>query len=351
MRILLFSVLSLVFVSCGPSLTREDLLPDASGPHGQIVLLMEEDMWMGAMGDAVMYHLDQNAKGPYLRPEPMFDVWHMRPDELDHVSQMNRMILKVMIDHDSTYKETAIIEKKNYFAKGQLFIIIKDSDPDRMYSFIVNEFAYVVNLFNKFELDLLKDEYIKRPNKAIQERAKEAFGISISLPELCGIKVDSSDFMWIKRDRSKQVMANATMEPGSDTYWIQQGILIWSKPYSDTSQLTVAGVLRDRDSTLKYHVPGKVKGSYMATEYDEYYKPEGKIVKFKDAYAVEIRGLWKHAGNPDAFGGGPFVQYAIHHESRKSVVTVCVYIYGPNYDKREYIREADAMIQTIEFVD
>lgn len=351
MRLFLVAIVSVLLVGCGSELTREDLLPDASGPHGQVVLLLEDDLWNGPIGEAVMYHLDANAKGPYLRPEPVFDVWRMRPDDLDHVSQMNRLILKVMVDFDSTYKETAILEKKNYFAKGQLFIIVKDSDPDRLYSFIVNEFAYVVNLFNEFELNLLKDEYLKRPNKALKESAEKNFGISISVPEQSTVRVDTADFMWAKRDRSKQVMANATSEPGSDTYWIQQGILIWSKPYTDTSQLTLEGALRDRDSTLKYRVPGKVKGSYMATEYDEYYKPEGKVIKFKGAYAVEIRGLWRHAGNPDAFGGGPFVQYAIHHESRKSVVTVCVYIYGPKYDKREYIREADAMIQTIEFVD
>lgn len=351
MKLFLCCPVFFILFGCGSDLTREDLLPNATGTHGQVILLMDDDLWNGSLGEAVMYHLDQNAKGPYLRPEPMFDVVRKKPEDLDHLSQLNRLILKVMVDFDSTYKETAIIEKNNYFAKGQLFIIVKDSDPERLYSYIVNEFAYVVNLFNKFEEDILKREYISKPNKALKQSAENKFGISISVPEQSEIRVDSADFIWVKRDRSKQIMANASSAPGSDTYWIQQGILIWSKPYLDTSQLTVSGVLRDRDTMLKYHVPGKLNGSYMATEYDEYYKPEGKIVKFKGAYAVEIRGLWRHAGNPDAFGGGPFVQYTIHHEARKSVVTICVYIYGPKYDKREYIREADAMIQTIELVD
>ncbi|MBI3135844.1 MAG: DUF4837 family protein [Bacteroidetes bacterium] len=349
MRLLfIFSVL-LLLASCGQAPSREDLLPDATGARGGLILLMEDDLWEGAIGEAVMYHLDQDAKGVYLRAEPMFDVIRKKPDELGHLGQLNRLILKVMIDFDSTYAETVVIEKKNYFAKGQLFIIVKDSDPDRLYSFIVNEFAYVVNLLNNFETDDLIRTYRGGFNAAVKSRAETNFGISICIPEDSKIKVDSTDFMWIKRDRTRHVLANESTE-ANQTYWIQQGILIWSEPYTDTTQLTVAGILRDRDTVLKYNVPGKIEGSYMATEYDPYYCPKGKIFKHNDAYAVEIRGLWKHAGDPSAFGGGPFVMYTLHHEARQTVVNVCVYIYGPKFEKREYIREADAMLQTIELV-
>lgn len=344
------SVVLLIFSACGPGPSREDLLPDAVGSHGEVILLMEDDLWEGSIGAAVMYHLDANAKGVYLRPEPRFDVQRKRPDELDHLSQLNRLILKVMIDFDSTYQETQVIEKKNYFAKGQLFIIVKDSDPDRLYSFIVNEFAYVTNKMDAFEDNELIRYYESNYNQALFERSKEKLGISICVPEDSQIKVDSSNFIWVKRDRSRHVMGNE-MSEANQTYWIQQGIVMWTTPYYDTTQLTVAGVLRDRDTMLKYHIPGKVEGSYMATEYDPYYSPKGKVFTFEDAYAVEVRGLWKHAGNPGAFGGGPFVQYTLHHEKRGTVVTVCIYIYGPNFNKREYIREADAMLKTIRFVD
>lgn len=351
MKFLGFITALILLSSCGSELKREDLLPDAFGPYGQVIVLMEDDLWNGPVGEAVMYHLDQNAKGVYLRPEPMFDIVRMKPDELDHVGQMNRLILKVMVDFDSTYKETAIIEKKDYFAKGQLFLIVKDSDVDRLYSFVVNEFAMIVNMMNDFTIQELITQYKTNFNPALKSKAEKDFGITLSVPEDFKTKIDSSNFIWAKRDRSKHVMPNETSEPGADTYWIQQGLLIWSVPYTDTSQLTESGVLQNRDTVLKYHVPGKLKGSYMATEYDPYYKPKSKIIKVGEAYTVQVHGLWKHAGNPAAFGGGPFVMYAIHNEKRNTVVSVCIYIYGPKYDKREYIREAEAMLKTIELVD
>lgn len=339
-----------ILISCGEPLTREDLLPEATGAHGEIILLIEDDLWNGGIGKSVSEQLDQNAEGPYLRPEPMFTVVRKRPAELNHLSQLNRNLLKLMIDYDSTYTETQVLEKRNYFAKNQLFVIIKDSDPNRLYKYCLNEFGEIIDLFNNFELEQLTREYNSRFNSNVKELAKINFGISISLPKESELKVDSSDFMWVKRDRSKQLLSNEGSKSG-ETYWIQQGILFWSEPYTDTAQLTIAGALRTRDSVLKANVPGKVKNSYMSTEYDPYYKPEGKIFEYQGAYAIEVRGLWVHRGDPAAFGGGPFVQYSIHNKKRGTIVTVCGYIYAPKFDKREYIREIDAMLNTIELVD
>src|SRR5687768_10592220 len=192
MRLFFLLAVLLLLGSCGPTPSREQLLPNATGNRGEVILLMEDNLWEGAIGEAVMYHLDENAKGVYLRPEPVFDVLRRKPDELDHLGQLNRLILKVMIDFDSTYTETVVIEKKNYFAKGQLFVIVKDSDPDRLYSFIVNEFAYVVNLMNDFETSDLIRQYQAEYNQTLKGRAEQNFGISICIPEDSKIKVDST---------------------------------------------------------------------------------------------------------------------------------------------------------------
>ena len=339
-----------LLAACADPLTREDLLPDASGAHGDVILLMEDEVYNSAIGEAVLAHLDQDVPGPSLRPEPMFTVIHKRPDELNHVAQLNRLLVKVMLDYDSTYAETAVIEKKDYFAKGQVFLIIKDSDPDRLLAFARNDFGNIIRRLNEFERSFLVNEYKDRPNTIVSERAKTRFGISISLPYDSEIKVDDENIMWVKRERSRHLLAGEA--GGQDAvYWIQQGILFWSEPYRDTAQLTVNGVLQERDSVLKYNVPGKLEDSYMATEYDTLCPPVGRVFQYKDAYAVEIRGIWKHAGNPAAFGGGPFVQYSLHHKGRGEVITVCGYLYAPRFDKREYIREIDAMLNTIEFVE
>ncbi len=340
----------LLLVSClDESLPADALLPEANGQHGEILVLMEDQLWNGALGQAVTEQLTIQAEGRYLRPEPMFSLYQKPPADLNHLSQLSRNILKFMIDYDSTYTETAVVEKTNHYAKNQIFIIIKDSDPDRLLAFAQHKMQPIIDRFNSFEVNCLMSMYRTDPSLGIKSLVEEKFGISIHVPSDFLVKSEKKDFILIKRDRSKNVMPNEANNADGGTFWIQQGLLFWSSPYDpDSSQLTVENVLKNRDSTLKYNVPGNTSGTYMGTEYSQYYEPIGRQFKFNGHQAVEIRGLWLYNGATFSSGGGPFIQYSIHNESKQTIVTVCGYIYGPQYDKREYLREIEAMLRTIE---
>ena len=294
--------------------------------------------------------MNRRPEGVYLRPESMFSYFHKVPDDLNHMNQLNRNILKVTIEADSAFSETQFRLLPNYFAKNQLFILIKDSDPDRLFDFLSNEWDQIADAFNDHELKEYMRYYRSDPNEKIQEMAKKNFGIDIILPKESELKVERDDFAWVKRDRSHRLTKNDATNAQGGTFWVQQGIVFWSEPYDSLAQMTVPYLLQKRDTILKYNVDGKVPGSYMTTEYAEYYEPKGRKFEHDGAEAVEIRGLWKHAGHRGAFGGGPFVQYTLLNKSKQEMITVCGYIYGPKFDKREYIRELDAMLQSIDIL-
>ena len=344
-----FSIfIALLLISCGGNVSKEDLLPDASGEHGHILLIVQDNLWEGKMQNALVSQLDQTAKGPYLRKEPLFNFFRKQSADLTHVNKMSRIMLKVMVDFDSTYQETAVIEKHNYYAKGQLFLVIKDSDVDRLYNFVLSDFSPILKKMNDFEMDQLISEYKNRNNPAIKEQAEKGFGISIDLPREAKLKLKSDEFMWAKYDRSRNILGSEANGTDNSTYWIQEGILFWSNDVVNDSTFSVPSIMNMRDTTLKYNVPGKVKDSYMATEYDPFYDPEYDHVTFKGKPCIIARGLWKHDGHPGAFGGGPFVQYSILNAAEDKVISVCGYIYAPKFNKREYIREVEAMLNTIE---
>jgi hypothetical protein len=349
MKYLVIAITLLQF-SCEGDITNEDLLPDASGEHGHILVIANNDVWEGEIGQALSTQLDQNAQGPYLRSEPMFNFNQKQSEDLTHVNKLSRLMLKIYIDNDSTYEETAVIEKENYYAKNQLFVILKDSDPNRMLSYIQNEFDYCINLFNDFELSQLIANYKSKPNKAVKEQAEKKFGISISLPKESKLKVSEDKFMWVKRDHSRNMIGNQSTGTDGGTFWVQEGIVLWSEPYVDTSVTSIQHTLSKRDSVLKYNIPGKVKGSYMATEYDPCCQPKAVKTTYKGKEAILVSGLWIHAGKRGAYGGGPFVQMTLVNTNNNEVVTVCCYVYAPKFNKREYIRELNAMLNTIEFV-
>lgn len=63
-------------------------------------------------------------------------------------------------------------------------------------------------------------------------------------------------------------------------------------------------------------------------------------------YTVEIRGLWRVEGD---FMGGPFVSLSSLDLARKRVVTAEGFLYSPKYDKRDYLRQLEAVIYSLTF--
>jgi hypothetical protein len=349
MKYLLIAITALSLASCEEALTREDLLPDASGEHGHILLLLEDYVWEGPIGDSLISQLDQNCKGPYLRPEPLFSYFRKPSGKMNHVNKMTRLILKVIVDLDSTYKETAVIEKHDYYARDQLFVVIKDSDPDRLLNYISYDFDYVIDLYNDFELKQIIANYKSRQNNAVNEQAEKNFGISISVPRTALLKKTEDDFMLVKYEQSRNVMGDESRGTESETYWIEEGILFWTTPLDSAAQFEPNHIMALRDTVLKHKVSGTSEGSYMATEYSEYYQPEADKITVNGNETIVVRGLWRFAGHPGAFAGGPFIQYSMINEKTNELLTVCGYIYAPKFNKREYIRQIEAMLQTIEF--
>jgi hypothetical protein len=59
-----------------------------------------------------------------------------------------------------------------------------------------------------------------------------------------------------------------------------------------------------------------------------------------------MRGLWKLEGD---FMGGPFYSMTFLDERTGNLVTIDGFAYAPYFDKREYIREVEAIIKTLKF--
>ena len=49
------------------------------------------------------------------------------------------------------------------------------------------------------------------------------------------------------------------------------------------------------------------------------------------------------------FMGGPFVHYAIVDTNRNEIIHLDGFVYAPKFNKREYLRELEALIRTVSF--
>jgi len=63
---------------------------------------------------------------------------------------------------------------------------------------------------------------------------------------------------------------------------------------------------------------------------------------------MKTRGLWKMEND---FMGGSFVNLTIWDEANQRSVSVDGFVYAPGKDKRNYMMELEAMVQSLQFVN
>ena len=130
-----------------------------------------------------------------------------------------------------------------------------------------------------------------------------------------------------------------------ETKDLSQGLLIYSRPFKDTLQLEKWKLLAYIDSIAKAHIPGPSKGSYMTTEY--ILPIQQKIGRYiNNDYTIELRGKWRVEYD---FMAGPFVSYSFVDKNLNNLVTIEGYVYYPNKSKRNFVRQLQAVCQSVSF--
>ena len=94
---------------------------------------------------------------------------------------------------------------------------------------------------------------------------------------------------------------------------------------------------------MKINIPGSLEGQYMATDANYV---DVKDFSVKGEYAFEARGLWYMEKD---MMGGPFVSHARVDRANGRVVVVEAFVYAPERNKRELMRQMEAALYTLNF--
>jgi hypothetical protein len=127
---------------------------------------------------------------------------------------------------------------------------------------------------------------------------------------------------------------------------MRRDVLVYSYPYIDTKAFTKEELNARRDAVLSQLVTGSVDGSFMGTEY-KVMPPQMRTILVQDsAQAYEIKGLWKIL-NGEAMGG-PYVSHTRLDHVNGRVVTAESFIYAAGQKKRNALRQAEAVLYTLQ---
>ncbi len=317
------TIAALCLTSCGKT---GRTLTSATGSIYEALIVMNDSLWDGEAGEMVRSTM---AADMVCMPqmEPLFTISQVSFAEYDDIFKPSRNLLLIDVNPNK-YTANKIVYQTDCYAKPQAYCRIQSPSREAFEALWQDKGNQVAQFFVRQELARQGKFYRgytqTTPAKAVDKR----FGSEMLIPEDYTLVMDSADFVW------------AVNPKGS----VRRDIMIWSYPYTSADMLTKDYLIHKRDSIMKARVSGSIEGSYTGTEFKNFPPVFAPISVQDNAYAAEVRGLWRMFGGEAM--GGPFVQHTRIDETTGRVITAEVFIFAPGQTKRNLLRQAEAILYT-----
>lgn len=326
LTLVLIVLIGLGFYSCS---SDSSPLPHSKGKTLEmLVITNNKEQWNSNIGDTIINFFGQIMLG-LPQAEAMYSMVHLPEEAFIRMYQSNRDIFIVDISKDITIAQ--IETKKDLWASPQRVVKISAPDNNSFYEIFNKNKESILELFNQIERERMIKTFGAVEQIGIKNTLMGEFSFSLTLPSAYKIAKHDSNFIWIRKE---------TLEDS-------QGLLIYTHPYTNANAFELNTIVSKRNQITRKYVPGSVKGSYMRVA-DSFIPPTSKEINFNNMFTVETRGLWETAGD---FMGGPFLSLTLVDELRNRVITLDSYVYAPSKNKRNLLKQLEAIIYSIELIE
>lgn len=316
-----------LLMSCGGGNGTSALLPQSTGKSGELLIVIDTADWNSVLGES----LKACFAAPYPglpQEEPYFDIIHIAPEAFSSIFRTTTCIMKVEVGQS---EKAGFRKSENVWARDQLYMVLSANNTANAAAMVNKRAEELREWFKKTEIDRLQKTIVKTADPQLGNIVEEQAGVSLSVPADFNKVTSANGMAYFRRDR--QIGAHNVI----------QGLVCYSFPYEQESDLSMAHLVAQRDAVTKRLVKGQLQEEYMKV-YREY-EPDTATYQVKGHYVKELRGLWKMEG---AFMGGPFLHLALVDEKGGRVVCLDGFVYGPKFNKREYIRQLEGILKTAE---
>jgi len=317
----------LLFVSaCRSGDDTEYIAPASTGTQGRILVVMSKEKWNGPQGDVVREVLQSEILG-MPQPEAMYGVTQIPLEVFSSITKREKNLFIATISKD--VPKNSLTVSYNKWAIPQIVVEAQAKNAEEFETLLKKNADKIANLFIEAERERLISTYKSLSEQKIISELIKKYNLKLAIPQGYKLDVSHKNFAWL------------SLETPNST----QALLIWDYPYKDTSDLNLNNLVFMRDSITMHNVPGPREGSFMMTE------KNAAPIHFHEMllgtrYVAELRGLWKTEG---AFMGGPFVSHSSVDTLRNRIVTVDGFVYGGKNNKRNLMRQVEAIMHTLEF--
>lgn len=311
------------FTACNMQSTG--MQPSTGKTNELLVVTNSNIYWNATLGQTIKDFFGREMPG-MPQSESTFSVAHIPEAGFTQMLQTHHNLF--IVDINSSYDKPIIETRRDLWASPQRVVKITVPDEATFYREFEDRKEAIIELFNENERRRAANAYASIRDHKITGMLNKEFDLDILIPKSFFVAVQEDDFVWLRREAEQ----------------FSQGILIYTFPYSDTMAFNYDEIIAKRDELTRMFIPGPSDGSYMIVSMME--PPFVERIQFNGNFAVKMRGLWEVFGD---FMGGPFINITVVDERKNRIITVDGYVYNPGFDKRDLLRQMEALLYTLNF--
>lgn len=301
------------------------ILPSVSGSAGEVLVVIDKDNWERELGDGVRLLLADEV--PYLaQREPLYSLVNVTPGGFTEMFQVHRNIVKFNIGTQTD--STGVFFHKDVWASPQAVVQINASSPEQALSLMNESGTLITTFIEQAERDRVIRNTLLYEEKSLANEVAARFGGYLHFPSGYQLRKATDDFIWIAYDKQ----------------YVYQDVLIYKYPVTEAEPFTLEHIIAHRNEIMQANVPGMFDNSYMTTS--EYFPPMMQSLRYRGRDFVETRGMWEVAND---YMGGPFVSHSFYSKDGSEIIVTEAFVYAPRYDKRQYLRQVEALLYSWEW--
>ncbi|MDP2721276.1 MAG: DUF4837 family protein [Bacteroidales bacterium] len=319
------TIWTLSFSSCIPDSNKSNKPRSIGNSSEVLVVLQNQEQWDGQIGQVIRKYLGQEQYG-LPQSEPIFKLSHITVANFSDLFKKHRNLLIVEIDPTITNSKMEVFS--DFWAGPQRVFRIKCPSADAFVETFATNEQTIISTFGEAERARILDVFRPTSKNKVSEAVQKQFKLNMVIPAGFYMAKSETGFMWIRKEIPEY----------------SQGIIIMSEPYMSEAQFSLESIVARINRNLEQYVPGSSEGSFMVID-QKFVLPEASQVDdFPAEYTIEIRGMWNVAND---FMGGPFVSYSFTDKENKDIFTLMGYVYYPNNNKRDLLRQVEAILYSV----
>jgi len=293
-----------IMVSCNRS--QNKTLPENTGNHKEIILVIEDKLWEGKKGEILREIFEKEIAG-LLQSEKIFNLIQLNPKEFTRFFQTHKNIMVVSSDVKDSYS-------KDKWANGQTVFYLHSDSKEIDFIKSCNK---TCSFLNRKELEEIKNSYEEGHNKDARLDIKEQFGFELFLPTEYTVSL------------KKEGLFIADFHSFNEKEDLLKYIIVYE--FEPTDYDLQAEIITRTDSILKQYILGSIDGSYVQIDSRFF-----KLIEDNGIY----RGLWMMKNG--VVMGGPII-IKIRYIEDKVMVSLGI-VFNPNENKRDFVRTFEAIL-------